>query len=49
MFKRLTAILITLAMLFGMCAVVTADTVLSGEETLLVFGDYKALRKCFDI
>lgn len=26
MFKRLTAILITLAMLFGMCAVVTADT-----------------------
>ena len=30
-------------------AVVTADTVLSGEETLLVFGDYKALRKCFDI
>ena len=30
-------------------AVVTADTVLSGEETLLVLGDYKALRKCFDI
>lgn len=26
MFKRLTAILITLAMLFGMCAVVSADT-----------------------
>ena len=26
MFKRLTVILITLAMLFGMCAVVTADT-----------------------
>ena len=26
MFKRLTAILITLAMLFGMCTVVTADT-----------------------
>lgn len=30
-------------------AVVTADTVLSEDETLLVFGDYKALRKCFDI
>ena len=30
-------------------AVVTADTVLSEEETLLVLGDYKALRKCFDI
>ncbi len=30
-------------------AVVTADTVLSGDETLLVLGEYKALRKCFDI
>lgn len=30
-------------------AVVTADTILSGDETLLVLGDYKALRKCFDI
>ena len=30
-------------------AVVTADTVLSADETLLVLGDYKALRKCFDI
>lgn len=30
-------------------AVVTADTVLSEDETLLAFGDYKALRKCFDI
>ena len=30
-------------------AVVTADTVLSKEETLLVLGGYKALRKCFDI
>ena len=30
-------------------AVVTADTVLSGEETLLVLGQYKALQKCFDI
>lgn len=30
-------------------AVVTADTVLSEEETLLVLGGYKALRKCFDI
>ena len=30
-------------------AVVTADTVLSGDETLLVLGDFKAMRKCFDI
>ena len=30
-------------------AVITADAVLSGDETLLVLGDYKALRKCFDI
>lgn len=30
-------------------AVVTADTVLSGDETLLVLGEYKAMRKCFDI
>lgn len=30
-------------------AVVTADIVLSEEETLLVLGGYKALRKCFDI
>ena len=30
-------------------AVVTADTVLSEEETLFVLGGYKALRKCFDI
>ena len=29
--------------------VITADAVLSGDETLLVLGDYKALRKCFDI
>lgn len=29
--------------------VVTADTVLSAEETLLVLGEYKAMRKCFDI
>ena len=30
-------------------AVVTADTVLSGDETLLVLGEYKAMRKCFGI
>lgn len=30
-------------------AVITADAVLSGDVTLLVLGDYKALRKCFDI
>lgn len=30
-------------------AVVTADTVLSGDESLLVLGEYKAMRKCFDI
>mgnify|MGYP001131040992 FL=1 len=30
-------------------AVVTADTILSAEETLLVLGEYKAMRKCFDI
>ena len=30
-------------------AVVTADTVLSAEKTLLVLGEYKAMRKCFDI
>lgn len=30
-------------------AVVTADTVLSEDETLLVLGEYKAMRKCFDI
>lgn len=30
-------------------AVVTAYTVLSAEETLLVLGEYKAMRKCFDI
>lgn len=30
-------------------AVVTVDTVLSGDETLLVLGEYKAMRKCFDI
>ena len=30
-------------------AVITADAVLSDDETLLVLGDYKALRKCFDI
>ena len=30
-------------------AVVTADTILSGDETLLVLGEYKAMRKCFDI
>lgn len=30
-------------------AVVTADTVLSGNESLLVLGEYKAMRKCFDI
>lgn len=29
--------------------VVTADTILSAEETLLVLGEYKAMRKCFDI
>ena len=27
----------------------TYDTVLSAEETLLVLGEYKAMRKCFDI
>ena len=30
-------------------AVITADAVLSVDETLLVLGQYKALRKCFDI
>ena len=30
-------------------AAVSADTVLSGDETLLVLGEYKAMRKCFDI
>lgn len=30
-------------------AVVTADTILSAEETILVLGEYKAMRKCFDI
>ena len=30
-------------------AFVTADTILSAEETLLVLGEYKAMRKCFDI
>ena len=30
-------------------AVVPADTILSGDETLLVLGEYKAMRKCFDI
>ena len=30
-------------------AVVTAGTVLSADETLLVLGEYKAIRKCFDI
>lgn len=30
-------------------AVVTADTILSEDETLLVLGEYKAMRKCFDI
>ena len=30
-------------------AVVTADTILSGDETLLVLGEQKAMRKCFDI
>ena len=30
-------------------AVVTADTVLSADESLLVLGEYKAIRKCFDI
>ena len=30
-------------------AVVTADTVLSGDETLLVLGEYKVMRKCFDM
>ena len=30
-------------------AVVTADIILSGDETLLVLGEYKAMRKCFDI
>ncbi len=30
-------------------AVVTADTVLTANETLLVLGEYKAMRKCFDI
>ena len=30
-------------------AVVTADTILSGDETLLVLGEYKAMRKRFDI
>ena len=29
-------------------AVVTADTILSGDETLLVLGEQKAMRKCFD-
>ena len=30
-------------------AVVTADTILSEDETLLVLGEQKAMRKCFDI
>ena len=30
-------------------AVVTADTVLTEDETLLVLGEYKTMRKCFDI
>lgn len=30
-------------------AVVSAETVLSEDETLLVLGEYKAVRKCFDI
>ena len=30
-------------------AIVSADTVLSEDETLLVLGEYKAVRKCFDI
>ena len=30
-------------------AVVTADTILSDDETLLVLGEQKAMRKCFDI
>ena len=30
-------------------AVVTADTVLSGDETLLVLGENKVMRKCFDM
>ena len=30
-------------------AVVTADTILFGDETLLVLGEQKAMRKCFDI
>ena len=30
-------------------AVVTADTILSGDEPLLVPGEYNALRKCFDM
>ena len=30
-------------------AVVTADTILYGDETLLVLGEQKAMRKCFDI
>ena len=30
-------------------AVVTADTILSEDETLLVLGKQKAMRKCFDI
>ena len=30
-------------------AVVAADTILTDNETLLVLGEYKALRKCFDI
>lgn len=48
MFKRLTAILITLAMLFGMCAVVTADTTdpyeyLPRDITIVQYnGDYSA-------
>ena len=29
-------------------AVVTADTILSEDETLLVLGEQKAMRKCFD-
>ena len=30
-------------------AVVNADNILSGDETLLVLGEQKAMRKCFDI
>lgn len=30
-------------------AAISANTILSGEETLLVLGEYKSMKKCFDI